>query len=410
MCAMGVQDHDRSAAAGFDASRLRRLDDHLQGYIDRGHLPCYHVQVVRHGEVAYSAYGGMRDIASGSPTTADTLYRIYSMTKPVTSVAAMMLVERGLLRLDDPVATYLPAYAEQRVYVGGQAAAAVTRPAAGPMRVRHLFTHTAGLTYGFLRVHPTDEAMRTAGFEIGVPAGMDLAEATDAMAALPLRFDPGTSWNYSVATDVLGRVVEVVSGKTLDEFFRTEIFEPLAMDETAFHAVDADRLATLYHGVGGSTPTPLDALGAAALKPPTYLSGGGGLVSSMADYTRFARMLLGRGELDGVRLLGNRTVDFMASNHLPGGADLGSFGIPLYAETPFNGVGFGLGFSVMLDPTAAGYPTSPGEYGWGGMASTVFWVDPVEDLTTVFMTQQMPSNGYPLRTELRQLVYAALVD
>lgn len=407
---MSVEHHSHPDPAGFDVDRLTRLDRHLHGYVENRRLPCYHLRIVRHGELAYDRYGGMRDIEADTPTTADTLYRIYSMTKPVTSLAAMMLVERGLLRLDDPVASYLPAYAEQRVYVGGPAAAPVTRPAAAPMRIRHLLTHTSGLTYGFQRVHPTDEAMRSAGFDIGVPPGMDLAAATDAMAALPLRFDPGASWNYSVSTDVLGRVVEVVCGMSLGQFFETEIFEPLGMRETAFHAVHTDRLARLYHGVPGSGPTPLDAIGNAALTPATYQSGGGGLVSSMGDYTRFAQMLLGRGELDGVRLLGNRTVDFMTTNHLPGGTDLGSFGIPLYAETPFNGVGFGLGFSVMLNPAAAGYPTSKGEYGWGGMASTVFWVDPTEDLTVVFMTQQMPSNGYPLRTELRQLVYGALVD
>ncbi|MEO8749719.1 MAG: serine hydrolase domain-containing protein [Allobranchiibius sp.] len=407
---MSVQDHSSSVPGGFDTDRVARLEDHLRGYVESSKLPCYHLRVVRHGALAYDTFGGMRDIEAGAPNSSDTLYRIYSMTKPITSVAAMMLVERGLLRLDDPVATYLPAYADQRVYVGGPAAAPVTRPAAGPMRIRHLLSHTSGLTYGFQRVHPTDEAMRSAGFDIGVPPGMDLAAATDAMAGLPLRFEPGTSWNYSVSTDVLGRVVEVVSGMSLGQFFSAEIFEPLGMHETAFHAVDTGRLARLYHGVPGSGPTPLDALGNAALTPATYQSGGGGLVSSMGDYTRFASMLLGRGQLDGVRLLGNRTVDFMATNHLPGGADLGSFGIPLYAETPFDGVGFGLGFSVMLNPAAAGYPTSKGEYGWGGMASTVFWVDPAEELTVVFMTQQMPSNGYPLRTELRQLVYGALTD
>lgn len=407
---MGVEDHSNRACGGFDANRLARLENHLRGYVESGKLPCYHLRIVRHGGLAYDTFGGMRDLEAGAALGPDTLYRIYSMTKPITSVAAMMLVERGMLRLDDPVATYLPAYADQRVYVGGPATAPVTRPAAGPMRIRHLLSHTSGLTYGFQRVHPTDEAMRSAGFDIGVPPGMDLATATDAMAGLPLRFEPGTSWNYSVSTDVLGRVVEVVSGMSLGQFFSTEIFEPLGMHETAFHAVDTGRLARLYHGVPGSGPTPLDALGNAALRPATYQSGGGGLVSSMGDYTRFASMLLGRGQLDGLRLLGNRTVDFMTTNHLPGGADLGSFGIPLYAETPFDGVGFGLGFSVMLDPAAAGYPTSKGEYGWGGMASTVFWVDPVEELTVVFMTQQMPSNGYPLRTELRQLVYGALTD
>ncbi|NNG39695.1 beta-lactamase family protein [Flexivirga sp. ID2601S] len=400
---------DASSPTGIASDRLRRIDDHLSAYVDDGRLAGWHVRVSKGGAVIHDAMLGQRDREAGLPITADTLYRIYSMTKPVTSVAAMMLYERAELSLNDPVSTFIPSFADLQVYVGGPAAKPVTRPATEPMRVKHLLTHTSGLTYGFHRVHVTDEVMRLAGQEFGPPAGMDLAAACDSWAAMPLRFDPGSCWNYGVSTDVLGRVVEVVSGRSLDDFFAAEITGPLGMRDTAFQAVDPDRLAALY-ALSPDGAVRFDAFGKAALQKPHMLSGGGGLVSSMDDYWRFTEMLRRGGELDGVRLLSDRTVRFMASNHLPGGADLEEFGIPLYAETPFSGVGFGLGFSVTTDPQATGIASSVGEYGWGGLASTYFWVDPVEDLTAILMTQLMPSSAYPVRQELKQLVYGALAD
>ncbi|TWP35594.1 serine hydrolase domain-containing protein [Leekyejoonella antrihumi] len=398
-----------SPTTGLDAGRLDRLDAHLRAYVDDGRLPGFHVQVNRHGQVAHSTAYGRRDMATDAPITPDTLYRIYSMTKPITTVAAMMLYERAALDLSEPVSKYVPAFEDVRVYVGGPAPAPVTRPATEPIRIKHLMTHTAGLTYGFHRVHVTDEILRGCIDEFAPPAGTDLAKACDLYAQVPLRFDPGTSWNYSVATDVLGRVVEVVSGQSLDDFFRDHILGPLEMSDTAFHAVDVDRLATLY-GLGPDGIVPLDQIGRAARSQPAILSGGGGLVSSMADYTRFTDLLLHGGRLGDVRLLSDRTVSFMTRNHLPGGADLDEFGIPLFAETPFRGVGFGLGFSVTIDPVRAALASSAGEFGWGGMASTYFWVDPAEDMTIVFMTQVMPSSAYPVRSELKQLVYSALVE
>ncbi len=397
------------AAAGLDVARLDRLDAHLRDYVDDGRLPGFHVRISRHGRIAHDTAYGHRDVESGSPLDTDTLYRIYSMTKPITTVAAMMLYEQASLDLLDPVSTYIPSFGDVRVYTGGSAVAPSTRPATEPMRIWHLMTHTSGLTYGFHRVHVTDEILRSTIDEFDPPAGADLAAACDLYAGVPLRFDPGTCWNYSVSTDVLGRIVEVVSGQRLDEFFADHILGPLEMSDTAFHAVEPDRLATLY-GLGPQGPMRYDDIGRTALSTPAVLSGGGGLISSVDDYSRFTELLLRGGRLGDVRLLGDRTVAYMTRNHLPGGADLDEFGIPLYAETPFLGVGFGLGFSVTVDPVRARLASSVGEFGWGGMASTTFWVDPAEDMTVVFMTQFMPSSTYPLRPALKKLVYASLDD
>jgi CubicO group peptidase (beta-lactamase class C family) len=299
-----------------------------------------------------------------------------------------------------------------RVYAAGSSQKPRTVPATEPIRMWHLLTHTAGLTYGFHYAHPLDTMYRDRGFEWTVPPGMDLAATCDELATLPLLFQPGAEWNYSVATDVLGRVVEVLAGAPLDVVLRERIFAPLGMDDTAFWAEGdaAERIAALYvPDPGTGRATRHDALGALALRAPYCLLGGGGLVSTLADYHRFAQFLLGGGELDGVRLLGPRTLAFMTQNHLPGHADLESFGRPLFSETTFEGVGFGLGFSVVDDPVAARFPASPGEFAWGGAASTAFWVDPVERLSVVFMTQLLPSSTYTLRAQLHQLVHQAIV-
>jgi len=254
---------------------------------------------------------------------------------------------------------------------------------------------------------------RAAGFEWTTPAGMDLAGCCDTWAGIPLLFQPGSEWNYSVATDVLGRVVEVASGQSLDQFFSERILGPLGMTDTAFWAGEdtAKDLAALYVPEPGSRRAlRYDALGQVALRPPKALLGGQGLISTAADYHRFTQMLLGGGELDGTRLLGSRTLRYMTRNHLPGNADLEALGRPLFAETTFDGVGFGLGFSVVLDPVANKVPSSVGEFAWGGAASTAFWVDPAERITVLFLTQLLPSATHPIRPELRQLVYQALVD
>jgi CubicO group peptidase (beta-lactamase class C family) len=300
-----------------------------------------------------------------------------------------------------------------QVYVGGSALKPVLVPATEPIRVWHILTHTAGLTYGFHNIHVTDEIYRNAGFGFDHPKGLDLAASSEAWAQLPLAFQPGTEWLYSIATDVLGRLVEVWSGQSLDEFFAEQITGPLDMVDTGFFVPegDQDRLAALYAMAPGLTEkVRYDAFGKAALKPPQWLSGGGGLMSTSRDYLRFTRMLLEGGELDGVRLLSPRTVKYMASNHLPGGADLESFGRPLFAETKYDGVGFGLGLAVTENPVAFKSLTGQGEAYWGGMASTAFWFDQAEDLAVIFMTQLMPSSQYPIRSQLRQLTYQAIVD
>ena len=396
---------------GFDAERLGRIDRHFQRYVDDGRLPGWLLLVSRYGQVAHVASSGQRDLEAGLPIETDTLFRIYSMTKPVTSVAAMMLYEEGAFELKDPVHRFIPSFRDVRVYTQGSALKAATVPATEPVRIWHLLTHTSGLTYGFHHTHPVDAMYRAAGYEWGWPDGIDLAGACDQWAGMPLLFHPGDEWNYGVSTDVLGRVVEAASGQSLDEFFEERIFRPLGMSDTGFWAGDLDRLAALY------TPNPanrqamrIDALGNAARSKPSLLSGGGGLVSTAHDYHRFTQMLLNGGELDGVRLLGTRTVEYMTRNHLPGNADLESFGRPLFSETTFQGMGFGLGFSVLLDAAENKVLSSEGEFAWGGAASTAFWIDPVESITAIFMTQLLPSSSYPLRPQLKQLVYQSLVD
>jgi CubicO group peptidase (beta-lactamase class C family) len=406
-----------AAEVGLDSERLKRIDAHFAGYVADGRLPGWLLTVRRRGRLAHVARCGSRDLEAGLPVTDDTVWRIYSMTKPVTSVAAMILYEEGRLALTDPVSAFIPAFADVRVYAGGSDLRQVTVPAVEPVRIWHLLTHTAGLTYGFQRVHPVDAMYRAAGFEWGTPRGTDLAQACDLWAGFPLLFQPGAEWNYSVATDILGRVVEVASGQRLDGFFADRIFGPLGMTGTAFWAGPAaqPRLAALYNPGPDGKATRLDAMGQWALKEPRMLSGGGGLVSTAADYDRFTQMLLHRpgspaGELDGSRLLGPRTVGYMARNHLPGGVDLETFGRPLFAEAPFRGVGFGLGFAVTIDPVPGKVVGSAGELSWGGAASTSFWVDREADLTVSFFTQLLPSSTYPIRPQLRQLVYQALTD
>ncbi len=309
------------AEAGFAPDRLARIDRHFQGYVDQKKLAGWHVAVSRRGQLVHSSTAGHRDIASGAPFTDDTVVRMFSMTKPITSVAAMMLYEEGLLELKSPISKWLPQFADTRVYRSGSFLAPVTEPQVEPIRVWHLLTHTSGLTYGFHNTHVTDAIYRRGGFEWGNPPGATLAECCEMWAQMPLAFQPGSEWNYGVSTDVLGRLVEVVSGMALDEFFRTRIFEPLGMTDTDFYVPDSsmDRFATLYvrnPATGEAVQAP-DGLGRTSNKPPAMLGGGGGLVGTASDYLRFAHMLLNRGEFDGVRLLGSRTVDYMTRNHLP---------------------------------------------------------------------------------------------
>ena len=407
--AMELKVDTDAAEVGFDPGRLERIDRHFARYVEQGLLPGWLIVVSRHGRVAHLSRCGHADVEAGRPVGVDTLWRIFSMTKPVTSVAAMMLFEEGAFDLTDPIARWLPEFAQPRVYVKGSALNPLTEPAVEPIRLWHLLTHTSGLTYGFHHAHPVDETYRAAGFDWGTPPGLDLAACVERWAQLPLVFQPGSEWNYSVSSDVLGRLIEVVSGQQLDEFFRQRIFAPLGMNDTSF-GTESENLAALYVPQPGTRKAVRhDAFGAVGHGPPDCLSGGGGLVSTAADYHRFTQFLLRRGELDGMRLLSPRTVALMTSNHLPGDVDLEAYARPLFAEMPFSGFGFGLGFSVLKDAVKAKTLSSAGEFAWGGAASTAFWVDPAQELTAMFFTQLLPSSTHPIRQQLRQLVYQALV-
>jgi CubicO group peptidase (beta-lactamase class C family) len=380
-------------SVGMSASRLARIDQHFRRYVDDGRLPGWQIAIARHGRVVHHSLYGNRDVAANLPVETDTIWRIYSMTKPITAVLALQLWEEGAFELNDPLHRYIPAFRDTRVWRAGSVNNPVLDPQVDPVRLWQLFAHTAGLTYGFMYNHPVDDLYRRAGFEWGMP-GENLADMCDQLARLPLLFQPGSEWNYSMGLDVLGRVLEVVSGTPLDELMRERLLAPLGMHETTWHVPEAHlgRLARLYGA------------------HPQIFGGGGGLVSTAADYQRFVQMLCNGGELDGVRILSPRSVKYMASNHLPNNADLTAFGRPLFSETAFDGVGFGLGVSVTIDPVKGRVPGNAGEFAWGGAASTAFWIDPVEDLTVTFFTQLLPSSVHPIRSQLKQLVYQSLVD
>ena len=402
------------ADVGLAADRLQRLDNHFRRHVDDGRLKGWLLTVSRRGRLAYTARYGQRDAEAGLPVEPGTLWRIYSMTKPVTAVAAMMLYEEGAFELTDPVSRFIPSFKDMRVFSGGSDERPVTVPAAEPVRIWHLFTHTAGFTYATHRNHPVDAMYRAIGFNVGQRPDTTLAEACELWAGLPLLFQPGTAWNYSVATDVLGRVIEIASGQSLDEFFAQRVFCPLGMSDTSFYVEPGDlgRLAALYTDGPDGRAVRYDDIANEVRSPPAMLSGGGGLVSTAADYDRFLHMLLPlpdspAGELDGVRLLSPHTVSYMGRNHLPGNQDLAQFSVP-HSALARRGVGWGLGFAVVIDPVACKVAGSAGELSWQGAASTSFWIDPAEQLTATFYTQLLPSSP-PLRSQLRQLVYQALV-
>ena len=399
----------RPEDVGLSTSRLARVTGWMRRWVDSGRLPGLLVAVVRNDGLAYFETCGCRDVEAKLPVEPDTIYRIYSMTKPITTVAALMLYEEGCFQLDDPVANFIPAFAETRVFAGGDAESFTTIPLARPITVHDLMIHTSGLTYGFQHEHAVDALYRRRRIEFNANVG-PLADLAEAAAAQPLVFQPGTRWNYSVSTDVLGRLVEVWSGVPLDTFFAERIFGPLGMRDTGFQVREGqdDRFASNYVQADDGGLALADPAGESRfLAPAVTLSGGGGLVSTATDYLRFLRILRCRGSLEGTRLLGRKSVELMTTNHLPG--DLADMGRPRFAEMPFAGIGFGLGVSVMLDPARARILGSPGEYAWGGMASTTFWVDPAEDLIVLLLTQLMPSSAYPIRRELRALTYQALL-
>ena len=396
---------------GLDPARLGRLDAYLDGFVDSGRHKGSLLVITRGGRIAHVSHRGQRDAEAGLPVEPDTIWRIYSMTKPITSVAAMMLYEEGALSLFDPVAKFIPAFEDLRVYRHGMAAAPVTVRAAETMLVWHLLTHTSGLTYGFQQANAVDEAYRAAGFFLDPPPEHDLASACDVWAGLPLLFEPGAEWNYSVSADVVGRIVEIVSGQSLAEFFAQRIFEPLGMTDTGFSVSEADRprMTALYaHDPATATAVPYPGVDVISAERPKLLAGGHGLASTASDYHRFTQMLLRGGELDGVRLLAPRTVDLMTANHLPGNATLTEFGRPLLDLVVNEGYGFGLGLSPLVDPIAAKTLSAAGEYRWEGAAGTAFWVDPAADMTVLFFTQVLFGSD-DVWMGMRPLVYQALV-
>lgn len=396
---------------GLSPSRLARIPGFFQPYLDTKRLPCLATLVSRGGEVAHLALQGVMDWETGAPITEDTIYRIYSMTKPVTCVAAMMLFEEGALRLEHAVSRYLPEYAGVKVWNGGTAEAPQLKEPDRAMTVRDLFTHTSGITYGFLFQNHVDAIYRRE--KIGRP-DETLREQAARIAALPLVFTPGTRWNYGHSIDVLGAIVEVVSGQTLDVLFRERIFGPLGMADTDFFVPEEKlaRLATCYAKDAATGETVLSDGGGAATKAyrtqPPLLNAGGGLVSTLHDYHQFARMLLNGGSLNGHRLLSPKTVEYMTENHLPDGKTILGMGDRTFSEARMEGNGFGLLGSVMVDPVEAAQPGSVGTFAWGGLASTYFWIDPVEEIIGIQMTQLIPSSTYPIRPQFQQLVYAAI--
>ena len=390
---------------GFSPARLERIHTVTQRYIDEGKFAGIVTLIARRGKLVHFASVGKQEIEGDKPMKNDSLFRIYSMTKPITTTAAMMLFEEGALRLSDPVAKYIPEFAETKVLVKQGYAGPVLEPQATPMTIRQLMTHTAGLSYGFMADSPIEEMYRQ--LHPFFQTDPSSAEIISKWAAIPLIQQPGKAWRYSVATDVLGRVVEVVSGLSLREFFLERIFKPLGMDDTDYYvpAKKMSRFATCY----GTAPTG----GIAPILPPMIPDaailrraspGGHGLHSTAADYLRFCQMILNGGELDGVRLLGRKSVELMSCNHLAPEM------LPIERAFEMHGLGFGLGFSVLLDPAQRQSLGSCGSIGWGGAANTNFWIDPKEELIGILMAQFMPSNTFPLVDDFRTLTYQALVD
>jgi CubicO group peptidase (beta-lactamase class C family) len=394
--------------AGFDTTRLNRITDHLNtNYIEPGKIPGCQVVVSRHGQVAYHECLGKMDLERAKPLEADTIFRIYSMSKPITSIALMQLYERGLFQLNDPVYRYLPDWEQQQVYVSGEGGNMELKARQQPTTFRHMLMHTAGLSYGASE-HPIDKVYKS--HRVRRDHGEDLQGFVNKLANVPLFYSPGERWLYSYATDVCGYLVEALSGQPLDEYFKEHIFEPLGMTDTAFHVSDdkIHRFAANYQRAPDKSLMLLDDPEKSTyLGKPTFFSGGGGLTGTTADYLRFCEMLRQSGRFNGQRIIGPRTLELMRRNHLPG--DLSNMAMGAFSETAYEGVGFGLGFATSLDTVATG-ALGAGDYYWGGAASTIFWVDPHEDLIAIFMTQLMPSATFNFRGQLKNIIYGAIEE
>ena len=395
------------ASVGLDGKVMGNIRDYLkEQYVEPGKYVGTLTLVARKGEIAYLDALGFMDRENKKAMQEDAIFSIYSMSKPITSIALMQLYEKSLFRLDDPIHWHIPSWRNLRVYESGLYPNFLTSRPKRHMTIRDLLSHMSGLTYDFMLRTNVDAAYRKTKLQ----ATGDLQAMIDTLAQLPLEFSPGDQWNYSVSTDVCGYLVEHFSGMKLDKYFQKHIFDPLGMEDTGFSCAKekVDRLASLYEQHPKKGPVLVDPGGAktARVKKRKMLSGGGGLLSTMSDYYRFCSMLLNQGELDGTRIIGRKTLAMMASNHLPDNKDLTEMSQSAFSETTYQGVGFGLGFSVILDPVKTQSLTDVGEYGWGGAASTVFWVNPKEEMVVIFLTQLLPSSTYQVRRELRSLVYS----
>jgi CubicO group peptidase (beta-lactamase class C family) len=400
---------------GLSSERLARINHHLQNrYLNPKKIVGTLTLVARRGKVAYLSSLGMRDREREKPMTTDTIFMVASMTKPITSVAFMMLYEYGHFQLKDPVHKFIPEWKDLQVYQAGRYPNFQTTPPERPMTILDLLTHMSGLTYGFRESTNVDAAYR----ELKIDATEEWHSNTlrgmiEKLAFLPLEFSPGTRWNYSVSTDVLGYLVEIISGMRFDEYLQTNLFDPLGMVDTGFYVPEEklDRLAAIYmRDPEKRLILAYDPVKSPFTKPPTFLSGGGGLVSTAPDYYRFCQMLLNGGELDGVRILGRRTIELMTRNHLPDGQILTDLSLYGFGIPGNEGRGFGLGFSINIDPVKSSLIDSIGEYQWGGTASTFFSVDPVEDLIIIFLTQFMPDFTFDFRGQLKAIIYPAIID
>ena len=394
-------------SVGFSSKRLSRVNRFMQSYIDKGKLASGLTMLARRDKVFHFQPYGVLDLESGVPVDRDTIFRFYSMTKPITSVAVMMLYEEGHFSLDDTVGKFIPELASMKVFDGMGETGMRFVEQERPITIRHLLTHTAGLSYGFHQDSPVETMYRAA--DVTNPDS-NLQEMAEKLGSLPLINQPGTKWRYSVATDVLGYFVQVVSGQPFDEFLRERILTPLGMPDTSFFAPEEKlhRVATVYTARNGGIAPANDVLVGRFTRPHTLFSGGGGLVSTASDYMRFCQMLLNGGVLGDARLLAPKTVEMMRSNHLTD--DMRPFAVGQSNASDTKGCGFGLGFRVVMDIAQHGIIGSNGIYSWGGAASTVFWIDPQEELIAILLTQFMPSLYYPLRREFQIATYQAMVE
>ena len=410
MAAEFLSEEFKHGSAGFCPARLTRITPWLKRYVDEKKLPFAHVAVLRKGQLAYNNFYGVRDIEEGSPVVEDGIYRIYSMTKLVTTVAALVLYEKGAFQLDDPVDKFVNEFRDARVFISGRKDSINSVEAETPMTIRQLMNHTSGLTYGAFDPGPVGQLMRSGKIDFG-NLQANLGDTVRRLASIPLCFQPGSQWRYGVSTDVLGYVIEVVTGKTLLQVFDELIFKPLNMNDTFFEVPinKVKKFCSLYTRTKSESLKLLECSRSSRFcKPVNMYSGGGGLISSMRDYLVFLEMIRCGGRYGDAQILGRKSVELMLRNHLSG--DMASMGQPTFSEMPMEGIGFGLGGAILLDPVKAQILGSEGEFTWGGMASTAFWIDPKEELSVVFMTQLIPSSCYPIRRELRVLVYQALVD